>query len=176
MTTEISRLRKSRSANRNIVLGLIVRADTAMTEDYNEETLIGVRAILRTIKDKEILLTGVHGEILNLDEEDKICEETEGAIEFELKAAKGVFRMEDFIQKYGVMNPDNKDNVKNTSPAPTPKFISLKIGVRLPKISIKRFIGENASKESPSPKKIIKKRYIYWRKDSGTLSLLLLRI
>ena len=50
----------------NIVLGLIVRADTAMTEDYNEETLIGVRAILRTIKDKEILLTGVNGEILNL--------------------------------------------------------------------------------------------------------------
>ena len=144
MTTEISRLRKSRSANRNIVLGLIVRADTAMKEDYNEETLIGVRAILRTIKDKEILLTGVNGEILNLVEEDKICEETEGAIEFELKAAKGVFRMEDFIQKYGVMNPDNKANVKgeNTSPAPTPKFISSKVGVRLPKISIKRFIGD----------------------------------
>ena len=40
------------------------------------------------------------------------------------------------------MKQDNKANIKSENPTPNHSFISSKVGVKLPKISIKKFIGD----------------------------------
>lgn len=52
MAEELSRLRKKRSANKNVVLGLVTKTETRMGEGSDIDVVTDVRANLQLIKGK----------------------------------------------------------------------------------------------------------------------------
>ena len=71
MSTELTRLKKSRGAHKNVLQGLIVKAQNAMKEGPGEDQ-DQVNAILRTVKAKEAVIAGLNEKIVDLIDENDI--------------------------------------------------------------------------------------------------------
>ena len=65
MCAELTRLKKSRSAHRNVLQGLIVKAQNAVKDGPGEDA-DHVNAIMRTMKAKEAVIAGLNDKILSL--------------------------------------------------------------------------------------------------------------
>ena len=113
MAAEISRLKKKQSANRNVVNGLIAKAVESMNKGRNADTIGEVAAFLRTIKSKEKLLEDVKDDICNLVEEDEMAEFIEEAANFEVKVARDVPRMEEFVLQRSATKRDTEFETKD---------------------------------------------------------------
>ena len=97
----LSRLRKSRSANRNVLLGLVTKAQDKMNEGGDEAVKTEVKVILQFISRKEEAIIKTNEDIMALIPEDKMEEDMEEATNFELKVKTRVFQIEDFLAKLG---------------------------------------------------------------------------
>ena len=132
---DISRLRKSRSANRNVVKGLIVKArDAVNTSNFDQ-----VEVILRTIENKRKIIVDLDSKILDVIEEKDIDEDVDATTNFELSLDEDIFK----IRKSLVPDKDvdkREEKVKVDLPDDVVKPKST--GVNLPKIAIKRFNGD----------------------------------
>ena len=80
---ELSRLRKSRSANRNVLKGFIVKAKNATQDEYTEENRVNIKAILKTIESKRKVVAGLDEKIMDLLEEEAIDEDVDTTSNFE---------------------------------------------------------------------------------------------
>ena len=69
---DISRLKKKRAAQRNVLKGLSVKAKDYMKESFTEETKRDVEVLLKSIVEKEQIIKSLDGEILDLIKEEDI--------------------------------------------------------------------------------------------------------
>ena len=67
---ELSNLRKSRSANRNVVKGFVVKAKDAIAAEYSDSVRLTVTAILKAIDTKKKVIAETDAAILALLTED----------------------------------------------------------------------------------------------------------
>ena len=125
MAEDFSRLTKKRSANKNVLLGLITKAKDHIIKGHDEDTLTEIRVILQSIKGKEVLITELNERIIDLIEEDKISEDVEEATDFEIKVKGNMSVIEEFLQKY-------PPGIKSATPSIQRKK-SDSTGVKLPK-------------------------------------------
>ena len=132
----LSRLRKSRSANRNVLLGLVTKAQDKMNEGGDEAVKTEVKVILQLIRCKEEAIIKTNEDIMALIPEDKMEEDMEEATNFELKVKTRVFQIEDFLATLG-----QKEKLDGSSGIERKERDGL-AGVKLPKIHIKKFSGE----------------------------------
>ena len=134
---ELGNLRKKQSANRNVVKGLIVKADGEIIKGRSVDTVGKVAAYLKTIKLKEKILSEVTDKICDLGEEDKISETIEEAVEFEVKITEDVARLEDFIS-----SDERKDVRKSEMGLSDGSHGAGKSRAKHPKMVIKKFLGD----------------------------------
>ena len=113
MAEELSRLRKKRSANRNVLLGLITKPKEYIDK---EATVTEVRARVQFVQEKKDLIAELNEQILPLVEADKICDDIEEATVFDVKVKLNMSSGEEFLQKY---QPDRK---LNNGEAPKRRF------------------------------------------------------
>ena len=140
MAVEVGRLKKKRSANKNVLLGLIVKAKERIIAGGDSESICSdVGVYLKNIKGKEKLIAATNEEILNIIDDDKIEEDIDESTKFELAVTKGIGEIEKFLRKHEVKvkKEDTELDIRKTSYALSPK-----IGVKLPKICIKKFTGD----------------------------------
>ena len=134
--TDVSRLKKSRSANKNATNALVNKAGDVMKEPYNDEVRLDLEVLLKTIRAKEALLLQLDDEIVNLLDEEKIEEDIEASTNYGLKLTKNIVRIEEYIEA---------KKPKPVVAAPVREVRDLvpsKIGVKLPKIAVKKFNGD----------------------------------
>ena len=131
---DITRAKKKRSANKNVVLGLIVKSKDLMTEEFNEEIREELETFIRTIEIKEQIIKGLDNDIIDMIDEDHIDEDVEIATQFEIKVGKDLLTLKKFLKKHG--------NEKDSSEISFPTSSSRVTGVKLPKILIKKFNGD----------------------------------
>ena len=128
---------KKTSANKNVIKGLIVKARDRMVEGYDKLIIDEVNAFIKTIKAKEKLIEASNEEILGLIDEENMEEGIEEATAVEVYITRDISQIEGFVKKYSVAEEDRKREVEylnftgNTKP-----------GVNLPKICIKKFMGD----------------------------------
>ena len=142
---ELSRLRKSRSANRNVLKGFIVKAKNATQDEYTEENRVNIKAILKTMESKRKVVAGLDEKIMDLLEEDAIDEDVDTTSNFELELDKDVALIVDYLDKKAeavakalvaeIRAPTAFPGSERTS-------VSANASVKLPKISIKKFYGD----------------------------------
>ena len=130
---DITRAKKKRSANKNVVLGLIVKSKDLMIEEFNEEIREELETFIRTIEIKEQIIKGLDNDIIDMIDEDHIDEDVEVATQFEIKVGKALLTLKKFLKKHG----NEKD-----SEISFPSSSSRVTGVKLPKIFIKKFNGD----------------------------------
>ena len=129
-------MKKSRSANRNVVKGYIVKAKAATTEEFNENVRIEIEATLKAIKTKRQHISDLDGKILDLLDEANIEEDVEEAGNFELQTTKDVAFIQDYLMKKLKPKMEKKRETK------TGVREMAKSRVKLPKIFIKKFYGD----------------------------------
>ena len=134
MAEELNRLRKKRSANRNVLLGLTIKSKEYIDKEPGETTVTEVRARVQLVQEKKKLIAELNEQIIALIAEDKICDDIEETTVFDVKVHLNMSSVEEFLQKY---QPDRK---LNNAEAPKKRYYAS--GVKLPKIFIKRFTGE----------------------------------
>ena len=128
--TELTRLKKSRSANKNAVNRVVKQAIDKMNGDYNEDTRLDVEVYLRTIKAKEILIQKLDADIVNVIEDEEVDDDVDNATDFGVKMTKDIAVIEGYLEKNKVRSrQDAKGSAVTT-------------GVKLPKIVIKKFNGD----------------------------------
>ena len=140
--SQISRLRKSRSAHRNLLNGLVVKAkEIAQVEDgvLNEKRRQDISDYLVAIESKRTVITELDGKILDLVDEEDIEEEVENATKFDLKTISGVSAVKKLIEIKVV--PKEEETVRDVVNNPTP-VRTARSGVRLPKVEPKKFLGD----------------------------------
>ena len=131
---EVSRLKKSRSAHKNALSGLIVKANTAVNNDDKD----GVEAKLALIKTKAKVIEGLNERIQEKISEQDIEGDVEEATLFEETFVMEVLKLEKFIQqKKNIKATEDSKSKVSSSPDVKPKT-----SVTLPKIQIKKFTGD----------------------------------
>ena len=135
MTGELSRMKKSRAANRNVLNNLVVKAEEIGRNGLDEEKRKHISDVLKAIEAKRRLINELDAKILDTIEEEKIGEEVEDATAFELKTISSISAIERLlmIKKEPVEAAETTVNVR---PSMT------KSGVKLPKIDPKKFHGD----------------------------------
>ena len=129
---DISRLRKKRSANRNVALGLFTKAKDFMAKDYSVENKEEIETLLKTIESKECI-KDLDAQILDVIDEKLIEEDIDVPTQFETKFNKYLLEITNYLLK-------NKDqDIKSESLFSSFSSRSVKAGVKLPKIIIKKF-------------------------------------
>ena len=129
---DISRLKKSRSANRNVLKGLVVKAKDAGARESNEKNQQEISSILKTIAVKQKVVAELDAKILEVIEEDKIDEDVELGTDFEVKLTTDIAQIEKLLE----VKKEPVDVPKQEQSA------LMKTGVKLPKICIKKFYGD----------------------------------
>ena len=140
--SDLGRLKKSRSAQRNVVKGLIVKAQNLMKEGPGEGADEEVNAMLKLIKVKEDSIAKINEKMLDVIGEDDIEGEVEECTNFELKITIDITAIIDYVEK--------KRKSKDEAAIPIPsefteeRFVTShdKKGVKLQKINIKKFYGD----------------------------------
>ena len=128
----LSRLRKKRSADRNVVRGLITKAMNQMAKGHDANILKEVRAMLKTTRAKEVTISATNDEIVGLIDEDEIEKDVDEATAFEVEFAKGVGDIEEFLEQHKQSSKaGTEDRKKDGVP-----------GIKLPKLNVKGFTGE----------------------------------
>ena len=138
---DVGRLKKSRSANRNVVSGLVVKARDIVNGDDSgsEKKILEVQAILKTIEIKRNVITELDAKILDAIGEEEMDEDVELATNFESKVIVEVSAIEEKLKPKKHLNvPSEIKNVRDVAE----KFEAKKAGVNLPKIVIKMFYGD----------------------------------
>ena len=85
MAEELSRLRKKRSANRNVLLGLITQSKEYIDKEPGETIVTEVRVRVQLVQEKKYLIAELNKQIITLVEEDKICDDIEESTVFDVK-------------------------------------------------------------------------------------------
>ena len=137
MAEGLSRLKKSRAAQRNVAKGLIVKAQNLMKEGPGEGSDDDVRAMLQLIKGKEDAIAQINQKVLEVIEENDIETDVEECTDFELKLTIDVTAIQDYMER--------KNKLKDAATVPKPERnveSHDKIGVKLQKINIKKFSGD----------------------------------
>ena len=129
--TEVSKLKKSRSANKNAVNRLVAQAEDKMQNEYNEDIRLDVEVLLRSIKAKENLILKLDSEIVSLIDDEAVDDDVDQATDFGLKLTKDIAIIERYLAK-------TKANVARSEIDST----ATNFGVKLPKIHIKKFSGD----------------------------------
>ena len=127
---DLSRLRKRRSANRNVVRAWIVKAKDLMSKGHDDKNMNKVKAQLQAIIAKEKQIRVTDDEIQENIDDDKLIEDIEEASEFDVEVRLEKIEIEAFLNK------DKSFAAKSEmSKFETP-------GVKLPKLTVKTFKGE----------------------------------
>ena len=140
--TEIGRLKKSRSANKNVLKGYIVKAKDATREEYNEKNRLDIESILKAVEIKRKVVVDLDAKILELLEEENIEADIEEASLFELQLLSDVSPIENHLlenAKKASQAIKEEINTLRDQPASDRHF---KASVKLPKIFIKKFYGD----------------------------------
>ena len=129
---DLGRLKKSRTAHKNVLQGLIVKAQNCMKEGPGEGTVEDVSAFVRTIKTKVNVITELN-ENLDVIDEVNIDGDIEETTHFERKIEKNVAEIEKYMKKK--IHAVEKNEITNSASS------IHKTVVKLPKIIIKKFSG-----------------------------------
>jgi len=146
---DISRLKKSRSANKNVVSGLIVKAKEAITRNDVDD----VAAKLAIIEAKMKLIEESDVKIQAEIDEDGIAQDVDDSVSFEETVMKDILAIKRFLVpvKVEVVKPVVEAEVTpKAEPVVGPERsahgdVRAKLGVALPKIQIKEFTGDPAT-------------------------------
>ena len=134
MTTEVRNLKRRRTANRNVVNGIVTRMlDKIRKDPFVDDDKLELEAMLLTVKEKMNLIKNLDEEILNHVSTEEIDEEIDNSTQFEIKIVKEIKRTELFLKK--------KSNDFDTSSTVTARSVTQNT-VKLPKLSIKKFSGD----------------------------------
>ena len=133
---ELGRLRRSRSAHRNVLNGLIVKVENLMKEGPGEGVNKDITATLRLVK----VIANINDKILDSIAEDDIEIDVEQCANFDLKISKNLLEIENYVKKRTSPATEVKPVVKHGGSGDVPS--SSNKGVKLPKIVIKKFIGD----------------------------------
>ena len=107
MSQEVGRLKKSRSAQKNVLQGLIVKTQNLMKEGPGEGQEDDVNAMLQLIKTKKDVIANLNDKICDLIEEDDIEADVEACTVFDVKIGKDLAA----IDRYMKMKKAEKDVV-----------------------------------------------------------------
>ena len=133
----LSRLRKSRSANRNVVKGMIIKAKEVSQQEIDDEKRQEMGNFLRIIKMKQNRIVDLDIKIQDLIEEDKIDEDVEAAADFEFKIVCGISQIEKLVEL------EEREEVVAPEVANSPRAArATRGGVKLPKMEPKKFKGD----------------------------------
>ena len=80
--SELTKFKKSQTANRNVVNMLVTKVTDLTREQYNKDIRLDVEVILHVIRAKENLIQKNGDDILDILEEDKIDEDVQEATKF----------------------------------------------------------------------------------------------
>ena len=81
MTTDLSRLRKSRSANRNVLKGMLLKIKETGHAGLNEQTRQEIADMLKVVSNNRKLIAELDRKVLDVIDEESIDEEVEKTIE-----------------------------------------------------------------------------------------------
>ena len=135
---ELTRLKQMRSANKNVVNGLITKAKNKMEDDMNDANSLDIEVLLNTIKAKEVLIAKLDADIATQIPEEEVEHDVDIATNFGVDLAKNIARIERHLHP--------KPSLASTNPSGVPmasrNTTTNKTGVKLPKICIKKFNGD----------------------------------
>ena len=132
----IGNLKKSRSANRNVVKGYVTKAKAFTAGPHDENTRVEIEAVLEAVEIKWKLIVELDEKILELLEEDAIEADVDEGATFELQLRRDLAVIKEYLR--GKIKA--KSDVKSDIPSATGKA-----SVKLPKIFIKKFYGDPIS-------------------------------
>ena len=136
---EVSRLKKSRSANKNALSGLIVKAKEALTKD--EVDVVTTKLML--VEAKKKVIDDLNVKIQAVIDEDEIETDVDEATLFEEVIATDVLSLERFVSLSDARTKEvPKQRPDAVGYALTPHDTRAKLGVAVPKILIKEFKGD----------------------------------
>ena len=136
---DLSRSKKSRSAQKNVLQGLAVKAQNYVKEGPGEGSIDDINATLKMIKKKLSVIADLNEKILEKIDENELETDVEESTLFEMKIEKSLTEIEEITKRRFYTKVDDVEpGVENTS------FVAPhnKIGVKLPKIVMKKFFGE----------------------------------
>lgn len=139
MSKDLTKLRKSRAANRRIILGLCTKAKDGLDDDnFDDEKKTHVESILDTLKAKMKAITLTNDQILDfLEEEDEIATDADESTNFDVKVGAEIKSIERRLK----MNDEPSHDSSFTS-STSSKSSDVKNRVKLPKLEIKKFSGD----------------------------------
>ena len=94
---DISRLKKKRSANRNVVRGLITKAKALISEEYNEGNRKQIQATLQVILAKEKGIRETDEDIQDAIDESMLSADIEEAAKFDLDVGIEKIGIEEYL-------------------------------------------------------------------------------
>ena len=97
---DISRLKKKRSATKNVALGLFTKAKDFIAKDYSVENKKEIEILLKTIETKECIIKDLDAQILDVIDENLIEEDIDVATQFETNFNKDSREITDYLSKH----------------------------------------------------------------------------
>ena len=133
----MERIKKKRSASKNVVRGLVVKIKDIIDDEGKRNEVLNM---LKTIDTKMLAINALNDDILNEIDEDELEVDMEEATKFEISIMTDIDKIKEIlrIEKESM----NRIMKKEVSESPTS---TLRGGVKLPKILIKKFSGDPIS-------------------------------
>ena len=111
---ELTRLKQMRSANKNVVDGLITKAKNKMEDDMNDANSLDIEVLLNTIKAKEVLIAKLDADIATQIPEEEVEHDVDIATNFGVDLAKNIARIERHLHpKPSLASVDSEPNSRS---------------------------------------------------------------
>ena len=131
MATELTKLKRKRTSKRNVITkNLLGNIDIYLESPYSEGIRVDASCLLESLNEVQKIVKELDELIINkIEEEVELEKDEEESLIFDLKIKRGKEQLRTFLQKH------NEDTLTTVS-------VSRYTGVKLPKLTIKKFNGD----------------------------------
>ncbi|XP_066927907.1 uncharacterized protein [Clytia hemisphaerica] len=130
----LKRMKRRRTANKNVLTGLLVKAKDGLQKEYNDDLKVELQTLLRTIQEQEATVKALDNDILNLIEEDDELEtDLKTSVDFGIDVTTGITKIINFLKKNSI------DTLSSSSGSSSGR----KATTKLPKLTLQKFNGDS---------------------------------
>ena len=139
---DLGRLKKSRTAHRNVLFGLITKAENFSKEGPGEGQDVDVNTTLKLVKAKEDVISKINEKIWDAVDEKDIETEIEECSSFEEKVMHRLAKLTEYLEEKKMKKAPVTLEGKKDSDSDSGYLMRETPGVKLQKIVIKKFSGD----------------------------------
>uniref|UniRef100_A0A7M5TQ78 Uncharacterized protein n=1 Tax=Clytia hemisphaerica TaxID=252671 RepID=A0A7M5TQ78_9CNID len=130
----LKRMKRRRTANKNVLTGLLVKAKDGLQKEYDDDLKVELQTLLRTIQEQEATVKALDNDILNLIEDDDELEtDLKTSVDFGIDVTTGITKIINFLKKNSI------DTLSSSSGSSSGR----KATTKLPKLTLQKFNGDS---------------------------------